>query len=87
MVADEIKKLSEQSTNSTRKIDEILKEIVNIVETTRNTMNHNSAIVSESSGKLNTTVNVFKTMIESSEAVIGIIGELNQELQNISDLK
>ena len=50
-------------------------------------MNHNSAIVSESSGKLNTTVNVFKTMIESSEAVIGIIGELNQELQNISDLK
>mgnify|MGYP001027132241 CR=1 FL=1 len=87
VVADEIKKLSEQSTNSTRKIDEILKEIVNIVETTRNTMNHNSAIVSESSGKLNTTVNVFKTMIESSEAVIGIIGELNQELQNISDLK
>ncbi len=87
VVAEEIKKLSEQSAVSTNKIDEILKEIVSIVQSTRDTMNHNSSIVSESAGRLNITVDVFKTMIESSKEVVGIIGELSRELQNISDLK
>lgn len=87
VVADEIKKLSEQSTESTQKIDEILKEIVNIVQATRSTMKNNSTIVSQSAEQLNTTVGVFKTMIQSSEEVISIIGELNQELKNITDLK
>ena len=87
MVAEEIKKLSEQSAVSTSKIDEILKEIVSIVQSTRETMSHNSAVVSESAGKLNITVDVFKTMIESSKEVVGVIGELSRELKNISDLK
>ncbi len=87
VVAEEIKKLSEQSAVSTSKIDEILKEIVSIVQSTRETMSHNSAVVSESAGKLNITVDVFKTMIESSKEVVGVIGELSRELKNISDLK
>lgn len=87
VVADEIKKLSEQSTDSTQKIDEILKEIVSIVQSTRDTMSHNSAIVQESSDKLNTTVDVFNVMIASSEEVITTITRLNQELKKISDLK
>lgn len=87
VVADEIKKLSEQSAESTRKIDEILKEIVSIVQSTRDTMNYNSAIVQESSTKLDTTVDVFKVMIQSSEEVINTIGQLNQELKHITDLK
>lgn len=87
VVADEIKKLSEQSTESTQKIDEILKEIVAIIHSTNDTMSYNSTIVQESSDKLNTTVDVFKNMIQSSEEVISTIGELSQELQAIGDMK
>lgn len=87
VVADEIKKLSEQSADSTHKIDEILKDVVNIIETTRNTMSYNNSIVQESSSRLDTTVDVFKIMIKSSEEVISTIGLLNDELKNIAVLK
>lgn len=87
VVADEIKKLSEQSTESTRKIDEILKEIVDIVQSTSKTMSYNSTIVKESSEKLNTTADVFKVMINSSEEVIKTIDELHDELRSIAQMK
>lgn len=87
VVADEIKKLSEQSSQSTQRIDEILKDIIEIVEATRHTIDYNSSIVKESSHKLDTTVDVFKNMINSSDEVIHIIGQVNEEIQNISVLK
>lgn len=87
VVADEIKKLSEQSNESTQKIDGILKEIVDIVQSTNKIMNYNSSIVQESSAKLDSTVDVFKTMIHSSEEVIVIIDQLDQELTSITKLK
>lgn len=87
VVADEIKQLSEQSSQSTQRIDEILKDVLSIVEATRRTMDYNSSIVKESSEKLDTTVEVFKVMINSSEDVIHTIGLVNEELQNISVLK
>lgn len=87
VVADEIKQLSEQSSDSTHKIDEILKDVISIVEATRRTMDYNNTIVNESSEKLNTTVDVFKVMIQSSEEVIHTIGLVNEEIQNISVLK
>lgn len=87
VVADEIKKLSEQSNESTQKIDGILKEIVDIIQSTNKIMNYNSSIVQESSTKLDSTVDVFKTMIQSSEEVIVIIDQLDQELTSITKLK
>ena len=87
VVADEIKQLSEQSTRSTQKIDEILKEIVAIVESANKTMDYNNSIVRESSEKLNTTVDVFKTMIKSSEEVIMEIKQLSGELSSMAAMK
>lgn len=87
VVANEIKKLSEQSSASTQQIDAILKEIMNIVETTRSTMSYNSSIVQESSEKLDSTVDVFRLMIKSSMEVIETIGLLDQELKSITVLK
>lgn len=87
VVAGEIKKLSEQSSNSTHEIDIILQEILSIVESTRDTMDYNSNIVKQSSEKLGTTVDIFKVMITSSEEVIHITNLLYEELQSISALK
>lgn len=87
VVADEIKKLSEQSSDSTQKIDAILKEVISIVEKTRQTMDHNNDIVHESSDRLDSTVQVFHDMISSSQEVIDITNALSEELKRISDLK
>lgn len=87
VVADEIKKLSEQSSDSTQKIDTILKEVISIVEKTRKTMDHNNDIVHESSDRLDSTVQVFHDMINSSQEVIDITNLLSEELKNIADMK
>lgn len=87
VVANEIKQLSEQSSNSTKKIDDILKDVIAVVEKTRKTMSYNSSIVKESGKRLDSTVNVFKDMITSSEEVINITAVLNTEMKNISSLK
>ncbi|MBC2579604.1 methyl-accepting chemotaxis protein [Clostridium sp. DJ247] len=87
VVADEIRKLAEQSSDSTHKVDNILVEIINIIEKTQNTMKYNKNIVKESNEKLNITVNSFKNIVLSSEDVINIINVLNSELKNIKELK
>lgn len=87
VVAEEIKKLAEQSADSTHEVDKILIEILNIVENTRKTMSKNKDIVMESNSKLNITVNVFKNIVDSSEKVMQDISILNNELKVIEDLK
>lgn len=87
VVAEEIKKLSEESTQSTQQIDKILQEIVTIVQTTSETMEYNNVTVKESSEKLNETVDVFNTMIESSGNVVKTISELEDELTSIEQKK
>lgn len=87
VVADEIKQLSEQSADSTKRIDEILKDILNIVGITRSTMNQNTVLVMESSQKLEVAVNAFKMLISSSDQVVQITGLLNDELKVIAGLK
>lgn len=87
VVAEEIKKLAEQSADSTHEVDKILIEILNIVENTRKTMSKNKDIVMESNSKLNITVNVFKNIVDSSEKVMQDISILNNELKVIENLK
>lgn len=87
VVADEIKQLSEQSFESTKRIDEILKEVIAVVEKARDTMSHNKSIVKISSQRLNATVDVFKDMTASSQEVIDITEALNSEMKKITDLK
>lgn len=87
VVAEEIKKLAEQSADSTHEVDKILIEILNIVENTRKTMSENKNIVMESNNKLNTTVNVFKNIVDSSEKVMQDISILDSELKVIENLK
>lgn len=87
VVADEIKQLSEQSADSTKRIDEILKDILNIVGITRSTMDQNTVLVTESSQKLDVAVNAFKMLISSSDQVVQITGLLNDELKVIAGLK
>lgn len=87
VVADEINALSAQSTQATQKIDEILKDIIGTVEEANSIMKHNNEIVNETHGKLDDTVEIFHTMLESSENVITGTHTLEEELSNIVDMK
>lgn len=87
VVADEINALSLESSEATKKIDEILKDIISTINDTSRIMNTNSAIVEEANGKLDTTVDVFKTMLVSAENIIKITGMLQDELNGVAILK
>ena len=69
------------------RIDEILKDIISTINDTSRIMNTNSAIVEEANGKLDATVDVFKTMLVSSENIIKITGMLQDELNGVAVLK
>lgn len=87
VVADEINSLSNESSNATGKIDAILKDIIETVESTHKVMNHNNDVVNDSSGRLDDTVKIFKVMLESSEEVIDITQLLKSELEDIVAIK
>ena len=87
VVADEINVLSTESSNATREIDAILKDIIKTVEETNHIMGKNDVIVKESSDRLEDTVKIFEAMINSSDEVLSIIKTLKQELVSIVDIK
>lgn len=87
VVADEINALSVQSTEATQKIDDILKDIIDTVEDTSQIISHNNEIVNETQERLDDTVQIFHTMLASSEEVIKVASILEAELKNIVDIK
>ncbi|MDE7444950.1 MAG: chemotaxis protein [Lachnospiraceae bacterium] len=87
VVADEINKLSQQSADSTQKIDEILKDIIGIVEHAGKTMDHNTSIVKVSHDKLNATIGIFNNILDSSKEVKHITDLLEEELKGIVSIK
>ena len=87
VVADEINTLSTESSNATKEIDTILKDIITTVEKTNQIMNKNGVIVKESSEQLDGTIKIFEAMIKSSDEVLSVIGTLKSELANIVDIK
>lgn len=87
VVADEINALSAQSSEATKKIDEILKDIIGTVEQTSKIIDYNNVVVQESNDKLNDTVEIFKTILTSSEEVIKVTELLKNELENIVIIK
>ncbi len=87
VVADEINSLSAESSNATSKIDAILKDIIETVESTHKVMEQNNEVVNISSGRLEDTVKIFKSMLKSSEEVINITRVLKTELEDIVVIK
>lgn len=87
VVADEINALSMESSEATKRIDAILKEIIDMVEDTHKVIDRNNEVVNESSEKLNGTVKIFEDILTSSEEVIAVAETLKQELAAIVDIK
>lgn len=87
VVADEINNLSQESSSATKMIGDILADIIKMIEDTSNIMERNSNIVSESNERIDNTVQVFKSMINSFGEVLQITEQLKSGLDSVSDMK
>lgn len=87
VVADEINALSAQSTEATQKIDEILKDIVSTVSRVSEIMVSNNQTVNVTHVKLEGAVEIFHSMLDSSENVIKVTYTLEEELKKLVNMK
>ena len=87
VVADEINSLSSESSSATQKIDEILQDVISSVDKISKVIDSNNVIATESNERLEDTVKIFETMLNSSEEVISVTAGLKEELENIVSIK
>lgn len=87
VVADEINMLSAQSNDATQKIEDILSDIIATIENAGSMIGRNNEIVKESDEKLDYTVSIFNSMLESSDKVMDITKLLANELRSIMEIK
>lgn len=85
VVADEIRKLAEQSSQSTDKIQSIIGEIVAVIQTTDATMDGAKEIVINANNSLLQTKEAFRQIRASVEDVSGQIFALSRDLKDIYD--
>ena len=87
VVASEINQLSQESADATKGINDVLKDISNTIEDNNKAMELNNRIMSESGEKLNAAVEVFRSMLSSSEDIRTTVHTLENELKGLDGLK
>lgn len=87
VVADEINTLSVQCADATKKIDAILKDIIHTVDDLNGTIVRSNDAINTSNHKLLDTVEIFDTMMNSSNKVIEVTELLKQDLISIVSVK
>jgi len=87
VVADEIRKLAEQSATSAEEINTIIAKIVNIVESTNQTVQGTQKSVIKAKVNLSETVTVFEDIDTRVVKVGMIIDEFLRETEKIESLK
>jgi len=87
VVADEVRKLAEQSTTATVEIQDIIQEIINVISSTNNTMETAQEIVSSSNSHLSETRSVFDDIIGFTESIMMKIEMLGADLEQIEGAK
>ncbi len=68
-------------------LDAILQDVISSVEEIKKVMDNNNVIAKESNEKLDDTVEIFKTMLASSQKVINVTNLLKEELVHIVMIK
>ena len=78
VVADEIRKLAEESMHASNKIEAIINSIGEDIRETRLSMQDVSKIVVEANQELQNTVNEFNILRESNDSIVNLIENLHE---------
>jgi len=87
VVADEIRKLAEQSTSSTKEIDEIVQELVNSSKEAVETINEVNVIIKEQVESVKETENKYMEISKAVDISVGAIDQLNMSEQAMETKK
>lgn len=77
VVAEEIRKLAEQSTSSTKEIDEIVQELIESSKKAVDTIQHVNEIIKEQVESVNSTEMKYKEIFQAVEQAVEAIEQLN----------
>lgn len=87
VVAEEIKKLAEQSSASTKEIDQIVKELQNNSQNAVKTMDRVSEITKMQAQSVNKTKDKYMLIAQSMKDAINVVEQLNTSRQEIEVMK
>jgi methyl-accepting chemotaxis protein len=87
VVAEEIRKLAEQSTNSTKEIDLIVNELTTNTENAVDKMKEVSGIISKQIESVKETENKYKEIIKAIEIAGGSVSTMNDSIKEMENRK
>lgn len=87
VVADEVRKLAEQSSTATQEVQQIIDRITSVIETLDSTMNHATELVDDVNVSVTHTSGVFAEINTSIDTVTQEIVRLEQEVCEMETLK
>jgi|GEM_PF-6778590 methyl-accepting chemotaxis protein len=87
VVAEEVRKLAEQSSNSAKEIHEIITGMSIVVNNIGAEMINTTKIAKNSNDKLEKTIGVFESIIDSSDQLIKGIEVLHEEMNKVENSK
>ncbi|MCY6356048.1 methyl-accepting chemotaxis protein [Clostridium sp. ZS2-4] len=87
VVADEVRTLAEQSSNSTKEIQNIIEEIKKSIENNGQTINYTTKLVDEANKSLEENIDVFEEMKLVNDKFIKYIDTLNEKIKKINEVK
>lgn len=87
VVADEVRKLAEQSTSSSEEIQKIVKEIIDVIESTNKEMGTSRGLMDTSKRELLKTTEIFDVVAENVSLITDKIEEINSHMSQITTTK
>ncbi|KGK87564.1 methyl-accepting chemotaxis protein [Clostridium sp. HMP27] len=85
VVAEEVRKLSENTAQSTGNVKSIINNIQKDIERAKSTMKHAEAVVSEQDHAVKNTKETFKEINTAIENVVQKINNITESLKNVDD--
>ncbi len=87
VVADEIRKLAEQSSQSSDEINQIISEIIELVNNTNETISGTNTAIEKVNNSVNETQNIFNAINTSIEEVSQVVDDLDDQFNNVNIIK